>query len=129
MSADTYLSPEHGWTCFHCGETFHVAAQARMHFGADPDAEPACTMRAGAVPRFPRTEWPLMYRLRELEAEVAKLRSENEQLDYEAGDGRAMVAELERLFDGARSVHQAWLKLEAMEGRALAAEERAEQVA
>ena len=44
MSGDTYESPAHGWTCFHCGETFHVPAQAALHFGA-PNAKPGCEMR------------------------------------------------------------------------------------
>ncbi len=73
-NADTYMQPEHGWTCFHCGETFHIEAQARGHFGSDVQGEPMCVMRANAFARFPRNEWPLMYRLRELEAEVAALR-------------------------------------------------------
>lgn len=61
--------------------------------------------------------------VRKLEDEVARLRAENEQLDHDAGAYGALTAELARYFDGARTAHQAWLRLEAMEGRALAAEE------
>lgn len=31
--ADTYEAPRHGWSCFHCGETFHTQAGAALHFG------------------------------------------------------------------------------------------------
>jgi hypothetical protein len=42
---DTYHQPEHGWTCFHCGETFTTIGGARDHFGATPDKEPGCMIR------------------------------------------------------------------------------------
>lgn len=42
---DTYGKPSHGWTCFHCGETFTTTGSARDHFGAQPDAEPGCQVR------------------------------------------------------------------------------------
>jgi hypothetical protein len=41
----TYTTPEHGWTCFHCGETFTTVGGARDHFGAKPDAMPGCMIR------------------------------------------------------------------------------------
>jgi len=72
-STDTYTPPTHGWTCFHCGETFHVEVQAHGHFGSDVNGEPMCVMRANAFARFPRTEWPLMYRMRELEGLIREL--------------------------------------------------------
>lgn len=31
-----YTAPEHGWTCFHCGETFKTPGAARLHFGERP---------------------------------------------------------------------------------------------
>lgn len=42
---DTYTKPEHGWTCFHCGETFTKVGVARDHFGAMPDVIPGCMLR------------------------------------------------------------------------------------
>lgn len=33
---DTYPMPKHGWTCFHCGETFKTPGKAREHFGRTP---------------------------------------------------------------------------------------------
>jgi hypothetical protein len=45
FEADTYEKPAHGWTCFHCGETFTTPGSARDHFGAKPDAVPGCIAR------------------------------------------------------------------------------------
>jgi hypothetical protein len=39
---DTYLQPEHGWTCFHCGTTFRRYGPARLHFGPTPFTTPEC---------------------------------------------------------------------------------------
>ncbi len=43
-----YTKPEHGWTCFHCGETFTTAGMAEDHFGFSPACEPACRVKCGA---------------------------------------------------------------------------------
>ena len=32
----TYPMPEHGWTCFHCGDTFMTPGAARDHFDQTP---------------------------------------------------------------------------------------------
>ncbi len=37
--------PPHGWTCFHCGETFTTIGGAQDHFGADPDSVPGCILK------------------------------------------------------------------------------------
>lgn len=37
-----YPMPAHGWTCFHCGETFRSPGAARRHFGEKPDGATAC---------------------------------------------------------------------------------------
>lgn len=42
---DTYQKPAHGWTCFHCGETFTTPGSAQDHFGATPTAQPGCVMK------------------------------------------------------------------------------------
>jgi hypothetical protein len=72
---------QHGWTCFHCGETFHSEARARDHFGADPQAEPACIIKA---------ELGLVVALREAEDQLARYRDEDSDKDRElarmAGD-------------------------------------------
>lgn len=43
-----YVKPDHGWTCFHCGETFTTYGTARDHFGFDPSNDPACVIKVGA---------------------------------------------------------------------------------
>lgn len=124
MSDDSYEMPEHGWTCFHCGETFTTVGGARDHFGATPDAQPGCLIRVQLG-----EERGLQMELRKAEAEIASLRAANEQLDYEAGHARAMEMEIGRRFkNGARSVQDAFNLFDSMEGRALAAEERAAQL-
>lgn len=42
----SYVTPEHGWTCFHCGETFTHHIPARRHFGANPSGKPACQLNS-----------------------------------------------------------------------------------
>lgn len=39
---ETYPVPSHGWTCFHCGETFRTIAGARLHFGTPAERRPVC---------------------------------------------------------------------------------------
>lgn len=109
------------WTCFHCGETFTTIGGARNHFGATPDAQPGCLIRVQLG-----DERGLQMALRKAEAEIASLRAANEQLDHEARRANAMEMEIGRLFKhGARSVQDAFNLFDSMEGRALAAEERA----
>lgn len=43
-----FKKPDHGWTCFHCGETFTTYGTARDHFGFEPSAEPGCRIKLGA---------------------------------------------------------------------------------
>jgi hypothetical protein len=45
----TYEGPRHGWTCFHCGHTFHTLFQAKVHFGEHPEVEPLCLAYEGRV--------------------------------------------------------------------------------
>lgn len=51
MPRETYPQPEHGWTCFHCGETFTDRHLARDHFGHYPSAYPACQLAPEHVRR------------------------------------------------------------------------------
>lgn len=66
---DTYPHPEHGWTCFHCGETFYAPGLARIHFGAVPNAQPGCLMRV----KRDGVEPGLLWRIRMLELERDEL--------------------------------------------------------
>jgi hypothetical protein len=69
----TYPTPAHGWTCFHCGETFpgnmggHRAAQ--LHFGASIHDDPKCQISA--------------HRLRAMETELRRYREEDTDLHRE----------------------------------------------
>lgn len=65
---DTYNKPPHGWTCFHCGETFTTVGSARDHFGANPDAQPGCMVRVSLG-----GERGLLMALRKVEEELATL--------------------------------------------------------
>ena len=121
--APTYPQPAHGWTCFHCGETFTTPGSARDHFGATPEALPGCVLKI----QGPR-ERGLLMAIRKAEDEIERLRREVETCDHEAGNYHAMTRDLERYFNGARSVHQAFLVLDFMEGRVLAAEEQLSQL-
>jgi hypothetical protein len=64
---DTYNAPAHGWTCFHCGETFTTVGGARTHFGAQPDAVPGCMARVSLG-----AERGLLTALRKAEGECIK---------------------------------------------------------
>jgi hypothetical protein len=61
-----YAMPAHGWTCFHCGETFTTPGGARDHFGFDPSADPGCRIKLGA-------ERGLLHVLRKAEDEISRL--------------------------------------------------------
>jgi hypothetical protein len=67
---DTYLMPAHGWTCFHCGETFTTPSSARDHFGCEPCADPACRIKVGE-------ERGLVMALRKAEVELERYRNED----------------------------------------------------
>jgi hypothetical protein len=114
------------WRCFHCDEVFTSVEAAWEHFGefgeginAEP---PACVH-------------PLRYdelaRCRELAAARRNLERAYHQRDETQNDAdayHAMRAELRRLFgSGADTAFQAYLVLDAMEGRAIAAEKRAKR--
>lgn len=62
---DTYNTPPHGWTCFHCGDTFTTPGAARDHFGFNPSSDPACRIKVGA-------ERGLLMALRTAEALLAR---------------------------------------------------------
>lgn len=72
---DTYEAPAHGWTCFHCGETFLAQSEARIHFGAQIDAEPAC--------RLNKSERKLAGTVRYLEMQLARYRAQDSDADRE----------------------------------------------
>jgi hypothetical protein len=62
-----YEKPEHGWTCFHCGETFKNTGCARDHFGALPTAQPGCLLKVNLG-----AERGLLMALRKVEEQLAR---------------------------------------------------------
>lgn len=78
-AGDMITPPEHGWDCFHCGEhfpnTFGGQRDARNHFGATPDAEPACLLV--------RKDKTMLMLVRELQARETELLG---SLHEETGD-------------------------------------------
>lgn len=78
LSVDTYAMPPHGWTCFHCGETFKTPGGAADHFGAGPDAMPGCLIRVQLG-----DERGLQMALRKAEDELARYRAEDSDKDRE----------------------------------------------
>lgn len=96
-SGGFYMKPEHGWTCFHCGETFTTPGGARDHFGADPLCTPGCQIKVGE-------ERGLLMALRRAEAELARYRAEDSDKDRElqamASDHRrALIREEEKGYE------------------------------
>lgn len=87
-ATDTYPRPPHGWTCFHCGETFKTPGSARDHFGAAPDAEPGCAIkvRLGA-------ERGLLHALRQAEDDLAQWQTESTDLHRWAVSAQGRHAE------------------------------------
>jgi hypothetical protein len=122
---DTYPTPEHGWTCFHCGETFAPTLdgqrRAQVHFGATPDENPGCIEKLNAEERS------LLRRLRAAQVENNRLRIDAEdefgQRYYSrlASDIRATAG----VFRDCQTLRDVFNLYDSMEGRALAAEERA----
>lgn len=93
----TYPMPRHGWTCFHCGETFTTPGAARDHFGADSLAEPGCRIKAGE-------ELGLLMALRKAEAELERYRAEDSDKDRQmaamaADYGQALQREEEKGYE------------------------------
>lgn len=74
----TYPMPEHGWTCFHCGENFKTPGGARDHFGRTPDRKPGCIIKVELG-----GERGLLMALRAAEDELARYREEDGPLHQE----------------------------------------------
>lgn len=87
--SETTATYEHdlreGWKCFHCGEKFFTPANAAVHFGAVPTAEPGCLLK---VQRG--EERSLLYALRSAEQErdeaLVRLKARQLGLDKELED-------------------------------------------
>lgn len=97
LAEDTYTKPPHGWTCFHCGDTFTTPGAARDHFGFDCSAEPGCRIKVGA-------ERGLLMALRRAEGEVKRL---SIALHAESADGIRQFRRLQsQMVDLVRAAEQ-----------------------
>jgi hypothetical protein len=120
--ADTIAKPSdegvREWRCFHCNEVFTDAAAAKEHFG--PDTE----WQAGCIDPLTKDEAERRQDQVDMYTELDREREENSRLmsrDYVLS---CYERDLAKFFNGAKSVHQAFLVLDSIEGRALAAEEK-----
>lgn len=89
-----YAMPAHGWTCFHCGDTFKTPGSARLHFGADPMKDPACQIKT-------LEERGLLMALRKVEGELETYRTEDTELHRQihamsSDHSQALIREEER---------------------------------
>lgn len=110
------------WRCFHCEEEFTDAAAAGAHFGPDPASIPGCVIKLTGG------DLGLLARLRLLEHDYNVLRQD---IEDETTSTRAYRERLlgqihsYRVFRECQSVQDVFNLFDSMEGRALAAEERA----
>jgi hypothetical protein len=119
-SEDSMVSlPPNGWTCFHCGETFIALEDARRHFGVDESYEPAC------IVRLQNSDKELIEAADAARREADEAIEARNAAEERADTAQSTLADLARYFEGATTPHQAWLVLDSMKGRALAAEEDA----
>lgn len=114
IAAGTYPMPEHGWTCFHCGETFTTPGAAREHFGPTPESEPGCCIkvRLGG-------ERGLLGALRNAEAQLAKYMAED------SDSHRTMIAMQIRHSDALMAAEEAGYARGLRDGIAMSPEEKA----
>lgn len=121
---ETYPHPSHGWTCFHCGDTFHGQAQARNHFGWTTDAEPGCVLKLSAEDRS------LLRHVRAQEIRNAELTADlHNETTLSQHHSHATRAELQgfKPFRQCATIQDVFNVYDSMEGRALAAEESQER--
>jgi hypothetical protein len=107
-------NPAHGWTCFHCDETFTTWGSAREHFGSDNQKEPACRIKEGE-------ELGLVIALRKAEASVEEWRYRALHAEVQIEMLEGTIAEYQRIAGG-NSIHDLRMKLDSMEGRVVTAE-------
>jgi hypothetical protein len=112
----TYPAPKHGWTCFHCGETFKKPGAARDHFGPTPDWSPLCIERKTVA------NCDLLDRARSAEKYSLECQKSRDEANEEAEALACELSALRNRFPGARTVYDAWCQFHSMEGRALTAE-------
>jgi hypothetical protein len=144
-----YSAPRHGWTCFHCGETFTTPGSAADHFGVTPESTTGCLIDRVALEEGGKPERGrgLLMELRKVQAtatankeeierlqtELAALREENQKLREALDESvklQSHYAVLLNEYDGGKRQHfvnsGAWIRrLDELKARA-AAERRRE---
>jgi hypothetical protein len=116
LSVACPVDPPDGWTCFHCGETFKTWNGARDHFGATPDETPLCLIaHRGSM-------FMLARRARNAEATARAAHAERNRAEEKEAAANQSLAELFRLFPGARTVNDVRTSIDFMNGRCLTAE-------
>lgn len=96
--AETFNFPAHGFTCFHCGDTFHSVKGAREHFGETPDEQPGCVLKLS------HGERGLLAVIRAQYFELQRYREEDQPIIREiyalgAKHGRELIAAEQRSYD------------------------------
>jgi hypothetical protein len=128
MTEATYTAPPHGWTCFHCGETFTTPRTARDHFGTTPDEKPGCVLKVELG-----GQRGLIMELRRLQDENRKLHDDISDETTFYRDYHAKLASdislISSAFKGCRSLRDVFNVYDSMEGRAIAAESLLDLVA
>lgn len=114
-SDEVYSAPPHGWTCFHCGETFTTPGAARNHFGETPQASPGCLMK---VQVGDERGW--LMQIRKLEEELAIARKTAVMAEHEAEIAFGEVAEF-KAAAGVRSSHDLRMFIDSLQGRVVTA--------
>jgi hypothetical protein len=127
MTEATYNAPPHGWTCFHCGETFTTPGAARDHFGETPEETPGCVLKVEVG-----GERGLLLELRKTQQELTKLREEvsDESLFYREYHAK-LASDIPLVcaaFNKCSTLRDVFNVYDFMEGRALAAEESLAQL-
>ncbi len=111
------------WRCFHCDEVFDTRGGAEDHFGNYINSTPGCVLKVQLG-----DERGLLMELRRVEEENAHLR---QQMNEQYWDQVAFSAHLKtfiqsyRPFRKCETLQDVYFVYDSMEGRALAAEERA----
>lgn len=119
--------PKQGYTCFHCGDRFTTVGAAQDHFGGTEGALAACRIKFG-------DELGLVMELRKAEASrdewmnrALRDESEIERLECRV-QSLTDAMQSYKPFRECRSINDVFFLYDAMEGRALAAEERWSQL-
>ncbi len=111
-SKRAYISPKHGWTCYHCGETFTTWGSAEDHFGKTPDRIPGCLIKVQYG-----NERGLEMELRKIEADREEWKERALAAESQVESLAGIVSEFEKIAGG--GCHELRMKLDYMQGRVI----------